>query len=190
MRKSFGIQTWMYPMPVLMVGTYNPDGTPNAMNAAWGGIYDTNQIMLCLSHDHRTTDNIKARGVFTVSFAAAGTEAQADYVGMVSGNDVPDKCARAGLHPQAAEAVDAPVFAEWPVSAECRLVKFNEDGICIGEIVNISADERVLAADGLIDTDALAPLCFDSVRSEYRVIGRKTADAFVTGEDTFPGEKA
>lgn len=94
MRKNFGKKTWLYPMPVLIVTTYNEDGTPNAMNAAWGGVYDTDQIMLCLSQDHRTTGNIRARGAFTVSIADAAHVEACDYVGMVSGRKVPDKLAR------------------------------------------------------------------------------------------------
>ena len=74
MRKNFGAKTWLYPMPVLIVGTYDENGTSNAMNAAWGGVYDTNQVMVCLADDHKTTENIKSQGAFTVSFATSATE--------------------------------------------------------------------------------------------------------------------
>ena len=97
MRKNFGAKCWLYPMPVLIVGTYDENGVPNAMNAAWGGIYDTNQIMVCLADDHKTTENIKKSGAFTVSFATAETVASCDYVGIVSANDVPDKFERASF---------------------------------------------------------------------------------------------
>ena len=69
MRKDFGSKPWLYPMPVLIVGTYDENGVPNAMNAAWGGIYEDDQVMLCLSHGHKTTENIRRTGAFTVSFA-------------------------------------------------------------------------------------------------------------------------
>lgn len=120
MRKNFGKKTWLYPMPVLIVTTYNEDGTPNAMNAAWGGVYDTDQIMLCLSQDHRTTGNIRARGAFTVSIADAAHAEACDYVGMVSGRKVPDQagagriayrtCGDGGCagHPGAAAGVGVP----------------------------------------------------------------------------------
>ena len=88
MRKNFGAKTWLYPMPVLIIGTYDEEGTPNAMNAAWGGVYDTNQVMVCLADDHKTTENIRKTGAFSVSFATAGTVAPCDYVGIVSANDV------------------------------------------------------------------------------------------------------
>ena len=117
MRKNFGAKTWLYPMPVLIVGTYDENGTPNAMNAAWGGVYDMGQVMVCLSDDHKTTDNIKKTGAFTVSFATAKTVVPCDYVGIVSANDVPDKFARAGFHAQKSEHVNAPIIEELPMSS-------------------------------------------------------------------------
>lgn len=182
MRKNFGAKTWLYPCPVLIIGTYGEGDMPNAMNAAWGGIYDTNQVMVCLSHDHKTTENIKARGAFTVSFATAETVVPCDYVGIVSGNDVPDKLSRAGFHVSRAESVDAPIIDELPLTLECRLIKFNEDGICIGEIVNVSADERVLDANGKVDVARLAPICYDSCNHHYHVLGEKVGEAFSDGK--------
>ena len=140
MRKNFGPKCWLFPMPVLIVGSYDENGVPNAMNAAWGGIYDTNLVMVCLADDHKTTENIKKSGAFTISFATADRVAACDYVGIVSANDTPDKFARAGFHATKSELVNAPLIDELPMAVECKLLKFNEDGICIGEIVNISAD--------------------------------------------------
>lgn len=182
MRKNFGPQSWLYPMPVLIIGTYDENGTPNAMNAAWGGIYDTNEIMLCLSHDHKTTENIKRSGAFTVSFATVDTAVACDYVGIVSANDCPDKFDRAGFHATAAEQVNAPLIDELPMSLECELIKFNEDGICVGRIVNISADERILDADGHIDAELLAPISYDGAVHAYRVLGKKVGKAFSDGK--------
>lgn len=182
MRKNFGAKTWLYPMPVLIVGTYDENGAPNAMNAAWGGIYDTNQVMVCLDHSHKTTDNIKKTGAFTVSFATADAVVPCDYVGIVSAKDVPDKFARAGLHATKSEFVNAPVIDELPVAVECRLVKFNEDGICIGEIVNICADEKVVGQDGKIDVKLLAPIVFDGVTHDYLHLGDKVGKAFSDGK--------
>ena len=182
MRKNFGKNTWVYPMPVLIVGTYDENGVPNAMNAAWGGVYDTDQIMLCLSHDHKTTENIKKNKEFTVSFATAKTVAACDYVGIVSANDVPDKFSRAGFTAERAESVNAPVIKELPMTLECRLVKFNEDGICIGDIVNISADEKILDADGRIDVKLLDPISYDGVTNAYLRLGEKVGQAFEDGE--------
>jgi len=181
MRKNFGAKTWLYPMPVLIVGSYDEKGNPNAMNAAWGGIYDTNQMMVCLAQDHKTTENIKKTGAFTVSMATAKTVVPCDYVGIVSGNDVPDKFEKAGFHATKSEYVNAPIIDELPMTVECRLVKFNEDGICIGEIVNISADDSILDEKGKIDAEKLAPICYDSVTHAYRVLGEKVGQAFSDG---------
>ena len=182
MRKNFGAKTWLYPMPVLIVGTYDEKGTPNAMNAAWGGIYDTNQVMVCLADDHKTTENIRRIGAFTLSFATANTVASCDYVGIASANDIPDKFARAGFHAQKSEFVNAPIIEELPMTVECKLLKFNEDGICIGEIVNISADESKLGENGRIDAKKLDPIIYDSVTHAYWSFGEKVGQAFSDGK--------
>lgn len=181
MRKNFGAKTWLYPMPVLIIGTYDENGAPNAMNAAWGGVYDTNQVMICLSHDHKTTENIKKTGAFTVSFATAKTVAPCDYVGIVSANDLPDKFARAGFHATKSEYVNAPIIDELPMTVECKLVKFNEDGICIGDIVNVSADESILDEKGRIDAKKLDPIIYDGVSHAYWSFGEKVGQAFSDG---------
>ncbi len=182
MRKDFGAQSWLYPMPVLIIGTYDKSGTPNAMNAAWGGMYDTNKIIICLSDDHKTTENIKETGAFTVSFATVGTVEQCDYVGIVSANDVPDKFARAGFNAAKSEHVNAPIIKELPMTVECKLIKFNEDGICIGEIVNVSADESILDENGAIDAKKLDPIIYDGATHAYWNFGEKVGQAFSDGK--------
>ena len=182
MRKNFGAKTWLYPMPVLIVGTYDEQGKPNAMNAAWGGIYDTNQAMVCLADDHKTTDNIKKTGAFTVSFATAKTVAPCDYVGIVSANDEPDKFAKAGFHATKSDHVNAPIIDELPMTVECKLLKFNEDGICVGEIVNVSADESILDENDRIDAKLLDPIIYDSVTHAYWNFGEKVGQAFSDGK--------
>ena len=169
-------------MPVFIVGTYDEDGNPNAMNAAWGGIYDTNLVMVCLADEHKTTKNIIDSRAFTVSFATADTVASCDYVGIVSANDVPDKFARAGFTATKSEFVNAPIIDQLPVTVECRLHKFTEDGICIGEIVNVSADEGVLDENGKIDVKKLDPIIYDSVTHAYWSFGEKVGQAFTDGK--------
>ena len=182
MRKNFGPKTWLYPMPVLIIGTYDDEGNPNAMNAAWGGIYDTNLVMVCLADDHKTTDNIKKTGAFTVSFATAETVIPCDYVGIVSANDRPDKFARAGFHAVKSEFVNAPIIEELPMTVECKLLKFNEDGICIGEIINVCAEERVLDENGKVDAKRLDPIMYDSATHAYWSVGEKVGQAFSDGK--------
>ena len=182
MRKNFGVKNWLYPMPVFIVGSYDENGVPNAMNAAWGGIYDTNLVMVCLADDHKTTENIKKSGAFTLSFATSATVASCDYVGIVSANDLPDKFSRAGFHATRSEQVNAPIIDELPMTVECKLLKFNEDGICIGEIVNVSADESILDAEGRIDAKKLDPIIYDSVTHAYWNFGEKVGRAFSDGK--------
>lgn len=182
MRKNFGAITSVYPMPVFIVSAYDENGKPNCMNAAWGGIYEEKQIMLCLSHSHKTTKNIKLSGAFAVGIADAKHVVQADYVGVVSGNKEPDKMAKAGFTTKHSEYVNAPVINELPMSVECKLIKFNEDGICIGEIINVSADESVLGDDGQIDPSKLGAITFDPVHHSYITLGEKVGNAFSDGK--------
>ena len=180
MRKNFGTKSWFYPLPVLIVGTYNEDGTADAMNAAWGGLYDADKVILCLSAGHRTTKNIQARGAFTVSFADAAHVVPSDYVGMVSANSEPQKIAKSGFHTVKSGFVDAPLIDALPVALECQLLKVNEDGNIIGRIVNVSADESVLT-DGSIDLAKFRPLSFEPVHNRYPVLGDAVGHAFQDG---------
>ena len=181
MRKDFGSKPWFYPMPVLVIGTYGDDGRADAMTAAWGGLYEADMVELCLSHSHKTFDNIIAHKAFTVSFADMAHLREADYVGLVSAHSEPDKLARAGLHTENSAFVDAPVITEFPMALECELGKVTEDGNVIGRIVNISVDEAVLAGDGKPDAAKLKPISYDGVRNEYFVLGENVGSAFHDG---------
>lgn len=181
MRKNFGTKPWFYPLPVLIVGSYDENGKADAMNAAWGGLYDANMVELCLSAGHKTTQNIKAKGAFTISFADAAHVAACDYVGMVSANDTSDKMEKAGFTTEKSTFVDAPIICELPMTLECKLVKITEDGNIIGEIVNINADESILGEDGLIDVSKLRAISFDPVHNDYLVLGEKVGNAFQDG---------
>lgn len=185
MRKNFGQKTWMYPLPVLIIGTYGEDGTPDAMNAAWGGIYDTGKVVLCLSAGHKTTANIKARGAFTVSFADKKNLVASDYVGIVSANKEPDKLAKAGFHTTKSKFVDAPLIDELPMALECKLEKVSEDGNIIGEIVNVSVDESILDAEGTVDLSKWCPITFDPIHSTYTTLGETVGKAFSDGKELF-----
>ncbi len=180
MRKNFGPKTWMYPLPVLIVGTYDENGSPNAMNAAWGGIYDTDQVMLCLSHGHKTYKNIQLKGAFTVSMGTADKVVACDYVGMASGNKVANKFEKAGFTASKSEFVDAPIINELPMTLECKLAGETQEGIIVGQIVNVSADESILT-DGRIDPALLKPITFDPVNNSYRTLGEEVAKAFSAG---------
>ena len=182
MRKNFGVQPAVYPMPVFIIATYGEDGTPDAMNAAWGGISEANEISICISADHKTTENILKRKAFTVSMADADHVAACDYVGIVSGNDVPDKFAKAGFHVLKSEFVDAPLIEELPMSVECNLISYDAESCrLVGEIVNVSADERILNEEGKVDPVKLRPITFDPMNNAYLVLGEKVGNAFADG---------
>ncbi len=181
MRKNFGAQPILYPQAVFIIGSYDENGNPNAMNAAWGGVADANKIFICIS-SHKTTDNILARKAFTVSMGTADQVVACDYVGIVSGNDEPEKMKKAGFHTVKSAFVDAPVIEELPMTLECKLISYDpETDYLFGEVVNVSADEAILGADGNIDIAKLRPIIFDGVHSAYHVIGEKVGNAFADG---------
>lgn len=182
MRKNFGAKPLTYPQPVFIIATYDENGIPDAMNAAWGGISEENELSICISAGHKTTKNLLARGAFTVSMADADHVAACDYVGIVSANDVLDKFAKAGFHAVKSEFVDAPLIDELPMAVECRLKSYNEETcILIGEIVNVSADERVLNEAGKVDPMKLRPITFDPMNNAYHILGDKVGNAFRDG---------
>ncbi|MBQ8423368.1 MAG: flavin reductase family protein [Coprobacter sp.] len=183
MRKDFGVKTWLYPMPVFIVAAYDENGVPNAMNAAWGGVYTDNMVGICLADDHKTTRNILSTGAFTVSMATKDTVVPCDYVGIVSGNNVPDKFAKSGFHAVKSAHVDAPIIEELPMTLECELVSYDaESCYMVGRIVNVSVDEAVLNEVGKIDVDKLQPVIYDPCNHDYRLVGEKVADAFSCGK--------
>ena len=182
MRKNFGAKPYTYPQPVFIIATYGEDGTPDAMNAAWGGISEANELSMCISAGHKTTKNILARKAFTVSMADAAHVVECDYVGVVSANDVPDKLAKAGFHTTKSEFVDAPLIDELAMAVECRLVSYDPESCrLVGEIVNISVDESVLTPEGKVDVAKLAPITFDAISNAYHKLGEKVGDAFRDG---------
>ena len=179
MRKNFGAKAWFYPQPVFIIATYGADGTPDAMNAAWGGMSDDTQVSFCISASHKTTQNFLERKAFTVSMADAAHVKECDYLGLASGNTTPDKLAKAGLHTTKAKFVDAPLIDELPMAIECKLVSYDPETCrLVGEIVNVNADESILDAAGKIDPAKLRPITFDPVNNAYLVLGEKVGNAF------------
>lgn len=183
MRRNFGKKTIITPLPVVIIGTYDENGVPNAMNAAWAGQVDEHQIIISLAK-HKTTDNLLLKKEFTVSFATADTAVASDYFGIESGSGI-DKIAKAGFHAVKGEFTDAPVFAEYPLTLECRVIEMKPDGdgyLLIGETVNMTADESILT-DGTVDLGKMKPIMFDSAMNKYRVIGEIVCDAFAAGSE-------
>lgn len=182
MRKNFGAKALLYPQPVFIIASYGEDGTPDAMNAAWGGISGDNEIFLSISPEHKSTQNILARKAFTVSMATAAHVAECDYVGVVSANKVPDKLAKCGFHTTKSEFVDAPLIDELPLALECRLISYDPQNCRLfGEILNVSADESVLDEAGKVSAAKLRPITVDPATHDYLVIGEKVGNAFKDG---------
>ena len=182
MRKNFGAKTMCYPMPVYIIGTYNADGTPNAMNAAWGGISEETEISICVDDSHKTAENVVARKAFTVSMATADYVVACDYVGIVSGNKEPDKFAKAGFHASPSQFVDAPLIDELPMALECQLISYDTETCrLVGRIVNVCADESILGENGKVDVRKLRPITYDSINHDYLVLGEKVGNAFHDG---------
>ena len=182
MRKNFGAKAMCYPMPVFIIGTYNADGTPNAMNAAWGGISEETEITICVDSTHKTAENLLSRKAFTVSMATAGYLAACDYVGIVSGTKEPDKFAKAGFHATASRFVDAPLIDELPMALECQVISYDTESCrLVGRIVNVCADESVLGEDGKVDVSRLQPITYDPVNHRYLVLGEAVGRAFRDG---------
>lgn len=183
MRKNLGPKPILYPMPVLIIGSYDENGTPNAMNAAWGGISEATEISICVSDDHKTTENILKRGAFTVSIADKENVIAADYVGIVSGNKEPNKIVKCGWTAIQSESVDAPLFEELPMALECKLISYNEETCrLVGEIVNVCADERILGEDGKVSLEKFSPITYDPIHHTYRTLGEVVGNAFLDGK--------
>ncbi len=185
MKKDLGTVQAVFPMPVLVIAAYDGNGTVQCMNAAWGQICDTDKIALFLDPDHATTKAIVERKAFTVALADRAHMAEADYVGIVSGNQVADKFARSGLTAAKSARVDAPVIEQFPVAMECTLAEVAETKTLyaiVGTIVNTAAEERVLDAQGKVDPAKLDAIAFDQFRHGYYATGEKAGQAWNAGK--------
>lgn len=181
-RRNFTDKMVITPLPAIMIATYDAEGTPDVMMAAWGGQAGSNRICFYLS-EHKTTANLRLKKACTVSFADKKTIAQSDYFGIVSANDVPDKVAKAGFTATKSPNVDAPIINEYPLALECKVLSMDEeDGRVVCEVVNMSCDESILDAEGNVDLEKLQPVVFDSSKNLYRVVGETVGTAWGSGK--------
>ena len=186
MKKDLGVIAGVFPMPVLIVAAYDEDGKANAMNVAWGQICDMDKIILFLDEDHKTTKNILISKAFTVALADEKNMVMADYVGIVSGNDVGDKFESTGYHAEKSSRVNAPIITEYPVTLECELLeKVNTEYVngIVGKIVNVIADEEVLTDKNKVDVKKLNAIMFDQFQAGYYSVGEKVGQAWVEGKE-------
>lgn len=186
MKKDLGVNPYLFPMPVLMIETYGEDGVVDVMNMAWGGICAENMVSLNISEGHKTSENIKKRGAFTLSIADVPHIKEADFLGTASGNTMPDKFERSGLTAVKSEKVDAPVVQEFPITLECKVVEDKTEVYghhVIGEIVGVLADESVLDESGRVDPSKLNAFVFDQFQNGYYAIGEKLGLAWNIGKE-------
>ena len=184
MKKDLGVQQAVYPMPVLMIATYDENGKVDVMNAAWGNICAPDKIALFISEPHKTTKNIRKVKAFTVSLANRATIDEADFFGIASGNTMDDKFERTGMTARKSDKVNAPIIEEFPLVMECELAEIVESEhlhAVVGTIVNVAAEESVLDADGKVDPAKLDALAFDNFRSGYYAMGEKAGQAWSNG---------
>lgn len=183
MRKKINITEGIFPMPVLMVATYNEDGSVNVMNAAWGTMQEKSNVVLNLTETHKTVQNIKARGAFTVSIADAAHTVEADYFGVESGNRVTNKFENSGLSASKSETVDAPIINEFPICLECEFIEYQNGkygcGV-IGKVVNVTVDESVMVGDK-IDMSLVNAIAFDPYTHGYYKVTERVGEAFNDG---------
>lgn len=186
MLKDLGVKPYTFPMPVLMIATYGEDGKVDVMNMAWGGVCAENMVALNIDEDHKTSENIKKRGAFTLSIADVPHIKEADFFGIVTGNKMQDKFERSGLHAVKSTRVDAPVIQEFPLTLECKVAEIQHTSYgfrVLGEIVNVLADENVLDEKGKVMPEKLQAFVFDQFRSGYYAVGEKVGQAWHTGAE-------
>ena len=180
MRKNVKNKAAIFPMPVLMIGTYNEDGSVDVMNAAWGTMYEMDQVILNLTESHKTVKNIRRNKAFTISIADAENVVAADYLGIVSGNNTPDKFEKSGLTATKSETINAPIIEEFPICMECELVEDESNWGIVGKVVNVTADEKVMKDDN-IDITLVNAISYDPFTHGYYKVTERVGNAFKDG---------
>ena len=179
MRKNIKTTEAIFPMPVLMVATYNEDGSIDVMNAEWGTMLERNKVILNLTETHKTVQNIKERKAFTVSIADSKHVIEADYFGVASGNNTPNKFENSKLTAVKSENVDAPIINEFPICIECEFIEYGDCGV-IGKVINTSVDESVMNGDK-VDIEKLSAIAFDPYTHGYYTVTKRVGNAFKDG---------
>ena len=183
MKKDLDAKAAVFPLPVLMIGTYDENGVADVMNAAWGTTCGADKVAVCLG-EHKTTENIRKTKAFTIAIADAAHAGEADYFGIASAGKTPDKFARSGLTAVEGKAVHAPVVQEFPLTMECEFVedvRTENFHAIIGKVVNVVADESILNEDGSPDAAKLNAILFDCFGRSYFTIGERIAGAWDAG---------
>ena len=183
MKKQIKTTEAIFPMPVLLIATFNEDGTVNVMNAAWGTMVSRDIVALNLTETHTTVQNIKARKGFVVHIADAKHVTEADWFGVVHGSKEPEKFAKSGMSYEKSVLVDAPVINELPVAMECEFMEYQDGDTglgVIGKVLRTSVEEANMK-DGKVDVDSLEAIAFDPYTHGYYKVGGRVGDAFKDG---------
>lgn len=181
-RKNIGPKPYIMPMPVLILSSYDENEKPCAMLAVWGGISNENEISITVASQRHTLKGILSRGSFVVSMADVENETACDYLGIATGNKVDGKFEKSGLHASKSEFVDAPIIDELPFAVECNVKSYDaENWRLVGEIVNVSLDERILGENGKISFEKFHPIVFDWMNKIYLSLGKKVGTAYKDG---------
>ena len=183
MKRQISTTEAIFPMPVLLISTFNEDGTVDVMNAAWGTMLSRDKVALNLTETHKTVENIKARKGFVIHIADAKHVVEADYFGVVSGNNEKEKFAKSGMTYTKSDIVDAPVINELPIAMECEFIEYQSDetglGV-IGKVVRTSVEEKYLK-DDKVDIDELQAIAFDPYTHVYYKVSERVGEAFKDG---------
>lgn len=179
MRKNIKTTEGIFPMPVLMVATYNEDGGVDVMNAAWGTMFERDQVVLNLTETHKTVKNIKERKAFTVSIADSKHVVEADYFGVVSANNTPNKFENSKLTATKSENIDAPIINEFPICMECEFIEYGDCGV-IGKVINTSVDVNAMNGDK-VDIEKVSAIAFDPYTHGYYIVTKRVGNAFKDG---------
>ncbi len=186
MRKDLGVLPAVFPMPVLMIGTYDENGKVNVMTLAWGNISTKEKIIINMGSDRKTLANIRLKKAFSVALADEAHVEEADFFGMVSGNQMSDKFEHVGFHAEKSIHVDAPIIQEFPLTMECELLEerqVSEGSIITGKIINVNVDEKALDKEGKINAGKLNALIFDQFGMSYYGAGKQIVKAWTAGAE-------
>lgn len=182
MKKSLGVKAELYPKPALVIGSYDKEGKPNMMTAAWVGICNSDPLSIAVSMRPATYSygNVTESKSFTVNIPSSEMLKYVSYVGRFSGKDV-DKFKETGLTAIRGEFVNAPYVKEFPIVIECELTAFHDLGShrqFIGKVIDVKADEAILNAEGRVDINLLNPLIYagGSYYETGRLIDKKRYD--------------
>jgi len=190
MKRSLGAKPLLFPTPLVIVGSYDDQGRPNAMAAAWAGICCSKPpcITVSLRKATYTYASLMARQAYTAHVTDESHLTASDFLGMASGRDG-DKLGTLGLTTVPSELVDAPIIQEYPLVLECKVVHVHDLGLhtmFVGEVQDIKADPHVVDEKGHPLVDMLKPLAFLPEARTYHGMGPVLGRAFDAGKLHLP----